>query len=477
MSWSTFRRGRRLLAGGLFAIAVASSGTSAPALAAASAPSLREAYAAERYVLPNGLEVILHVDHRLPDVAVNVWYHVGSKDEAEGRSGFAHLFEHLMFQGSRNVAEDTFFKHLEQAGARHVNGTTNGDRTNYFETMPAHQLGLALWLESDRMATLLDHVNQETFESQRRVVLNEYRLGTETQPYGFLWETLAASSYPEGHPYHHTTIGTPKDLEAASLADVKAFFRTFYVPNNATLVLAGDFEVAEAKALVQKYFGAIPRGEAPPTRTTAMPVTRNHEERVTMEANVALPRLAIQWPTPAFATLDDAKLDVVGVLLGSGRASRGQSRLVYDQRLAQSFFAYQGSGKLASTFAVDVTVQRGKDPERALAEVDRLLAELAKNGPTDAELERVKRELTTGAWRNVESLSNRADTLNLYNDLTHDPGFAATVVDRYQAVTRDDVRQAVAQYLTRDHRLIVVVKPNPAAPVAGHVVATAGKVQ
>ncbi len=224
----------------------------------------------EKATLDNGLEVIFHEDHRTPVVAVDVWYHVGSKDEPAGKNGFAHLFEHLMFQGSKNVPEDMFFKFLERAGASDTNGTTNQDRTNYFETVPANELGLALWLESDRMGTLLDHVDQKTFESQREVVKNELRQNYENAPYGMVRMFVAAAVYPKEHPYHLLTIGTPHDLDAATLDDVRAFFKTYYVPNNATLVIAGDFQPAATKELVAKYFGPIAKGgatSAPCTKT------------------------------------------------------------------------------------------------------------------------------------------------------------------------------------------------------------------
>jgi zinc protease len=251
----------------------------------------------EKYTLANGLEVILHPDHRTPVVSVNIWYHVGSKDEPAGKNGFAHLFEHVMFQGSRNVGEDLFFKYLERAGASERNGSTSTDRTNYFETVPTGALPLALWLESDRMGFLLDHVNQETFASQREVVKNERRQNYENAPYGLVRQFVSAAVFPPSHPYHLLTIGTPEDLDAASLDDVKAFFKTFYVPNNATLVVAGDIDPAATKELVSKYFATLPRGADPPVKTTPMPVTLDGEKRLDVQADVELPRVVITWPT------------------------------------------------------------------------------------------------------------------------------------------------------------------------------------
>src|SRR3984957_18679684 len=249
--------------------------SAAGAPAALAQPAVHFSLPFEKYALDNGLEVILHQDHHTPIVAVNIWYHVGSKDEPAGKNGFAHLFEHVMFQGSRNVGEDQFFKYLERAGASDRNGSTNGDRTNYFETVPTGGLALALWLESDRMGFLLDHVNQETFASQREVVKNERRQNYENAPYGLVWQFIRAALFPAPHPYHLLTIGTPEDLDAASLEDVRAFFKTFYVPHHATLVVAGDIDPAATKALVAKCFATIPRGAGgdPPVKTTLIPVT------------------------------------------------------------------------------------------------------------------------------------------------------------------------------------------------------------
>src|SRR5580698_1984507 len=239
--------------------------------------------------LANGLQVVLHEDHRTPIVAVDVWYHVGSKDEAEGRHGFAHLFEHMMFQGSKHVPEDTYFRYLERAGASNVNGSTSEDRTNYFETVPRNRLELALWLESDRMGFLLDHVDQQTFAGQRDVVKNERRQNYENAPYGLVVKYVDEALFPPSHPYHHLTIGSPADLDAATLADVRRFFRTWYVPNNATLVIAGD-----------------------------------------VEAGVELPRVVISWPTPPFFAAGDAELDLLARVLSAGKTSRLYKRLVYD---------------------------------------------------------------------------------------------------------------------------------------------------
>ncbi|PIE05634.1 MAG: peptidase M16, partial [Sorangium cellulosum] len=281
----------------IIASAMAASLASAPlALADQPLPTL----VVQQTTLSNGLEVLLHEDHTTPTVSVNLWYHVGSKDEAEGRNGFAHLFEHLMFQGSKHVGEDQFFMYLERAGASDKNGTTSLDRTNYYETVPSNQLELALWLESDRMGFLLDHVDQKTFVSQRSVVLNERRQNYVDAPYGMVAKFIQERLYPAGHPYHKLTIGSPKDLNAATLNDVRNFYKTYYAPNNATLVVAGDFVPDSAMELIRKYFGPIPKAPEPSVASTPQPVQISGEKVVYVEASVELPRVYIAYATPPF---------------------------------------------------------------------------------------------------------------------------------------------------------------------------------
>lgn len=424
----------------------------------------------EKYTLPNGLEIVLHEDHRSPLVAVNVWYHVGSKDEPKGRNGFAHLFEHMMFQGSRNVGEDMFFKYLERAGATDRNGTTNNDRTNYFEAVPANQLELVLWLESDRMAFLLDHADKATFEGQREVVKNERRQNYENQPYGMTWHHLMAALYPPEHPYHLTTIGTPEDLDAATLSDVQGFFRTYYVPNNATLVVAGDIDKAKAKELVAKYFGPIARGATPPVKTAPTPVTLAGEKRLKLEANVELSRLLIAWPTPQALHKDDLTLDVLGEVLEKGKTSRLYKRLVHELQLAQSVSAGENSGQLWSSFLVTVTLQKGKSVDEALREVDAEIDKLRKAPPEPAELERAKTGLISNHVFDSERVSTRADRFNFFNQYTGDPGYLPKVIQAYGAITPKDLTDAVNKWLPKDRRVVMTFTPNPKAPRAGRLV-------
>src|SRR5262249_25616072 len=272
--------------------------------------------------------------------------------EPAKRNGFAHLFEHVMFQGSKHVGEDLFFKYLERVGASEHNGTTNSDRTNYFETVPSNQLEMVLWLESDRMGFLLDHVNQDTFSSQGDVVKNERRQTYENAPSGLVRQFIRAAVSPADHPYHLLTIGTPEDLDRASLDDVKTFFRTFYLPNNATLVVAGDFDKARAKALVEQYFGPVVRGGAPPVHRTPMPVKLSRETRLGVDAAVELPRIYVTWASPPHFAPGDAELDALARVLTGGKSSRLYKRLVYDMQIAQDVSASQSSSELASEFEV-----------------------------------------------------------------------------------------------------------------------------
>jgi zinc protease len=426
--------------------------------------------ALEKYTLDNGLEVVLHEDHRTPTIAVNVWYHVGSKDEPATKNGFAHLFEHLMFQGSRNVGEDRFFQYLEAAGASEHNGTTNTDRTNYFETVPTNQLSLALWLESDRMGFLLDHVDEKTFKEQREVVKNERRQSYENAPYGMVSQFIREAAYPKGHPYQLLTIGTPEDLDRASLDDVRAFYRRYYVPNNATLVIAGDLDPARTKELVQKYFGSLKRGaDAGSLKTPVPDGPRSGEKRLSVEADVELARVMMVWPTPPHFAPGDAELDLLSQVLSDGRTSRLYKRLVYDLKLAQDVWAAQGSRALGSQFEIGVNLRKGADVDKVLAVLDEEIEKVRAGAPTSDELERAKTSSIAPLVFGLESLTSRANLLNQYNQSAGDPAFLQKDVARYQRATGEDVRRVAEQSLVKDARVVVVVKPTPGAPRAGRL--------
>jgi zinc protease len=423
----------------------------------------------EKYTLANGLEVILHEDPRTPVVAVNVWYHVGSKDESPGKNGFAHLFEHVMFQGSRHVEEDTFFKYLEAAGASDRNGTTNTDRTNYYETVPANQLELVLWLESDRMAFLLDHADQKTFESQREVVKNERRQNYENSPYGLVRQFVQAEVYPKDHPYHLLTIGTPEDLDAATLTDVRTFFRTFYVPNNATLVIAGAFDKERTKSLVEKYFGPIVKGAKPPVITSAPMPKLSGQKRLDVEANVKLARVQLTWPTPKMFAAGDADLDVLSHVLAMGKSGRLYQRLVHDMQIVQSVYSYQSSSQLGSEYSIVATIKEGKSADDVLKVIDEELDKLRKEAPKESEVKRAKTQLIAQMVFGMEKVTARANLLNHYNQVAGDPGFFSKDLGRYQAVTTASVKKATEDFLPKERRILTVVTPNSSAPRAGQL--------
>ena len=446
-------------AGSLVAAALVSLG------AAAAPPGLPGA----KYTLPNGLEVILHEDHRIPTVTVNVWYHVGSKDEDPHRNGFAHLFEHVMFQGSKHVGEDLYFKYLERAGASSINGTTNTDRTNYFETVPANQLELALWLESDRMGFLLDHADDKTFKSQRDVVKNERRQNYENAPYGLVNKTIVEHLYPAEHPYYRTTIGTPEDLDAATIEDVRAFFKKWYLPNNASLTIAGDIDPVKVKTLVEKYFGEIAKGELPPRRA-APDVKLDHDVRLTLEAGVELGRVSMTWPTPKMYGVGDAELDLLAHVLSGGKTSRLYKALVYDARIATDVSAHQSSAQLGSRFDIGITLAPGKAADDAVKLVDSELRRLVAMAPNGDEVTRAKVSTRSSLLFALEKQSSRADMLNHYNQVAGRPDYFNDDLSRYEAVTAQAIMEAAKKWLPLDRRILTVVVPTKGAPVAGRLV-------
>jgi predicted Zn-dependent peptidase len=428
---------------------------------------------ADKTKLPNGLEVIFDEDHRTPIVTVNLWYHVGSKDEPAGRNGFAHLFEHVMFQGSRHVPEDTYFRFLEKAGATAINGTTNTDRTNYFETVPSNQLELALWLESDRMAFLLDHADEKTFASQREVVKNERRQNYENAPYGLVMQYIHAELFPKNHPYHLLTIGTPEDLDAAKLEDVQAFFKQNYVPNNCTLVLSGDFDRKKAEALVTQYFGPIPRGKEVPQKKPFV-VTHPGETRIDVEAGVELPRVYVSWPSPPIFASGDGDLDLVAHVIAGGKTSRLYKRLVYDLQIAQSVSASQQSSQLASVFEIVATAKPGHTGDELLKVIDEELDKLRKGGIKDDELARAKATILADNVFDLERSSSRGNRLNTYNHYTGDPNFLAKDVARTTNATSASVADTARAWLKEKDRVVAVVATKKDAPIAGRIVKTTG---
>lgn len=420
-----------------------------------------------KVTLDNGLTLLLHEDHKLPLVAVNTWYRVGSANEKPGRTGFAHLFEHLMFMGSQHVPTGEFDRLLEAAGGEN-NASTDQDRTNYYEIVPSGALELALYLDADRLATLGKAMTQEKVDLQREVVKNERRQSYENRPYGLTEETLLANLFPEGHPYHWPTIGSMSDLDAASLQDVKNFFATYYTPNNAILSLAGDINPKAAEVLVRKYFAAIPAGPAVPA-AAASPVRVPREIRATLEDRVELPRLTLAWVTPARFAPGDAALDALAQVLSGDMSSRLYKRLVYELQIAQSVDASQGSQKLASVFTITVTARAG----HTLGEIERVTQEeidrLKREAPSPEELGKAKNVIEASFLRRLERIGGFggvADQLASYELFLGNPDGFEEDLGAYRRLTPEDLRQTAASRLRDDRRVVLSVVPRGRADLA-----------
>jgi len=411
----------------------------------------------ERFVLPNGLNVILHVDKTTPTISVNTWYHVGSGYEKPGRTGFAHLFEHVMFEGSKNVPEGSFDGWLEAAGGNN-NGSTNTDRTNYFEDIPNNALELALFLDSDRMGFLFDAMTQQKLDGQRDVVKNERRQRYENTPYGMAWVMLSDAMYPKGHPYSWPTIGSMTDLSAASLEDVKDFFRLYYAPNNASLAIAGDIDIASTKAMVMKWFSEIPKGKPVPPQDRSVPVF-NEEKRIMFEDNVQLPRLYIAWLSPAVLTPGDAELDLLSSVLAGGKNSRLYKRLVYEMQIAQDVSAFQSSSRLSSQFVITSTARAG----HTLAEIEKVIQEeidkIKNELPARRELDRARNQYEASFIERLESISTKSDQLNNYFYLTGNPDYFNEDLARYYAIDPQDVTTVALTYLKDNARVVMSIVP------------------
>jgi zinc protease len=438
---------------------------------AATPPQVQLDY--EKYTLPNGLDVILREDHRLPIAAVNIWYHVGPANEAAGRTGFAHLFEHMMFQASGHVGEDQIWRHLEGAGASFINGTTEFDRTNYLEDVPSNQLELALWLESDRMGFLLDKVTAASLANQQDVVRNERRQSVESAPYNLVEEAMWQQIFPKGHPYYAWVIGSHEDIQAAKLEDVRDFFKRYYCPNNASLVIVGDIDKAKTKALVEKYFGTIPRGEpVPPITAVTPPITQ--ERRISMTDEVTLPRVYMSWLTAPIFKPGDAEAVVAADILGGGKSSRLYKSLVYTKQIAQDVTASQGSYALGSVFQITVTAKPGHTAEEVEKAIQEELDKFAAEGPTAAEVEAAQTAIFAGIVTSLEhfgGFAGVAERLNQYNHHLEDPGYLNQDLARYAAVTPEAVKAFAQERLGTNQRVVAyaipgakVIQNDPPAP-------------
>lgn len=414
--------------------------------------------------LENGLLLTLSADRTAPIVAVNLWYHVGSANEREGRTGFAHLFEHMLFQGSEHVAANEHFELIQRAGGT-LNGSTWLDRTNYFETIPSHQLELALWLEADRMGRLLPAMTQEKLDTQRDVVKNERRWSVDNQPYGSWWERLPALCFPPSHPFHHSLMGSMEDLSEASLEDVAAFFRTFYTPDNAVLSIAGDIDEDEARALVNRYFGWIPRGnERPPLPSMDVSPRFGSWLREVVEDDVAVPRIFLACRSPVFASDGYYTASTIAAMLGTGRGSRLHESMVRERQLASVATAFTFDlAKGSDLLVVDATARPGVTAEALEQGIVDVLDDLRLRGPRPGELDRVLAQAETEFVASMQSAGDRAEQLSRFATYCGDPGLLNEQVARYRAVTDDSVRALAADRLGPDNRASLVYVPRKLA--------------
>ncbi|MEZ5331992.1 MAG: pitrilysin family protein [Thermoanaerobaculia bacterium] len=410
--------------------------------------------------LDNGLNVLIHEDHSIPVVSVNVWYHVGSGREKPGRTGFAHLFEHLLFEGSEHVPEGKFDQWLEAAGGDN-NGSTDSDRTNYWENVPSNALELALFLESDRMGHLLAAMSEDKVDGQRDVVKNERRQSYENRPYGMAFLTLGENLFPPDHPYHWPTIGSMEDLSAASYQDVVDFFRAYYGPNNASLAIAGDVETERVEALVRKWFSDVPAGPPVPPLDPP-PAVLLQEKRLLLEDRVQLPRLYVCWLSPSYYAPGDAALDLLGSVLSDGKSSRLYHRLVYDEQIAQEVFAFQSSSQLESTFCIIATAREGHDLKEVETAVQEELDRIKTREPEAAEVGRAVAQAESSFLRGLEEVGGfggKADRLNAYQFYTGDPDYFGEDLARYRAISPSDLSSAARRWLRDDARVVLSVVP------------------
>ena len=418
-----------------------------------------------QHTLANGLRLVVHEARGLPIVAVNLWYHVGSRNERPGRTGFAHLFEHLMFEGSQHY-DRGFFHPLQEAGAA-LNGSTNTDRTNYWEVVPTPALELALWMESDRMGYLLPALTDQKFRNQRDVVLNERRQNYENRPYGMAGLAIVGALYPPDHPYHWATIGAADDLQAATLDEVRAFFRQYYHPGNASLVIAGDIDSYEAIALARRYFDEIPGGPPPPPVSARAAL--DAEVRLVLEDRVELPRLYLAWHSPAMFAPGDAEMDLVADLLANGKSSRLYTALVYERRIATDVSAMQNSREMAGLCQIVATAMPGQTLavlfEAVQGEIDRLL----QNGATPDEMDRGLAQAEAhfvGRLQTLGGFGGKSDQLNAYTVFLDDPGYLSRDLQRYRAVTADTLAESARQFVGHDRRVVLSVVPAGRADLA-----------
>ena len=411
----------------------------------------------ERHQLDNGMRVVLHPDKRLPLVAVNLWYHVGSKNERPSCTGLAHLFEHMLFQGSQHVGVNDHFRLVQQAGGT-ANGSTWFDRTNYYETLPANYLELALWLESDRMGFLLPALDEEKLENQRHVVMNERRERIENQPYGRAFERLQEMLYPENHPYHWPVIGYMEDIEGATLDGVADFFETYYAPNNAVLTVAGDFEPQRALEMIDSFFGSIPAGSSIPV-VDDPGVDKRPAQSEVMEDSVQLSRIYTGTTIPPFGERDWYVADLLTTALSAGKSSPLYRDLVYDQQIATDISAFVLPTEIAATFLVVATAKPGADAERLASAIRGHLSDMALSGPTGPDLERAQNKVITGLTDQFQKLDDRADLLSMFTTFFDDPGRIEDEAEIYAGIRGSDLAQFAEHHLRPESMISLTVVP------------------
>ncbi len=409
--------------------------------------------------LKNGLEVIIHKDSSLPIVAVNIWYKVGSANERKGKTGLAHLFEHMMFQGSENVPKEMHFKYIQEAGGI-LNGSTSFDRTNYYEKLPSNAMEIALWLESDRMGFLLNALDEEKLENQKSVVINERLERYDNQPYGLAWELIVKNIFPEGHPYSWPTIGFKEDIESFNLDDVRNFFRSFYSPSNATIVVAGAIDESQTLNLIEKYFGGIPSYETPPP-PIASDFSLGENILIEHRDNVQLPRLYLAFPTVKCYEPNDAELEILSVILSGSKNSRLNKRLVIEDQIAQDVSAFQFSGKYGGMFLIISTAKPGVEISELKREIFEELYSVASNGISEKELAKTRNGIKSNFISSMQNLDNIADHLNHYNFYLNEPNSFEWDINRYISVEEDNVKDVCNVLLNKRYlELKIIPKEN-----------------
>ena len=413
----------------------------------------------EKHTLDNGLEVVLYQDKSLPIVSVNLWYKVGSANETNGKTGFAHLFEHMMFQGSKNVPKEKHFKFIEEAGGN-LNGSTSFDKTNYYETLPSNSLELALWLESDRMGFLLEALTQEKLDNQKDVVMNERRQRYDNQPYGLSWELIFSNLFPDNHPYHWPTIGWMKDIEKFELNDVIDFFKTYYSPNNASLVIGGDIEYSSALQLVKKYFDEIPKGKPIP-KISVPKVELTENKKITHQDNVQLSKLYLTWETAKLYDVDDATLDILSDILTGSKNGRLFKTLVFEKQIAQDISSFQYSANLTGMFIIVATAKPGVTLDELKVEIENVLSEIINDGISDKEFNRSLYTVKSSFIYSLQNLSSITNQINSYNLNLGEPNSFVHDLERFQKLAPTSIKKVANKYLTKNYiELHIVPKEN-----------------